>query len=65
MTNKTVFTPNYKWADKVFNSSDLAKNFEVEETDFDPNTGNHYYISETSEVAVVTPDGLVMLEDKI
>lgn len=54
---------NWEWADALFEGSDWADIFQVEETEYNPVTGNHVYTNERGVSIVVTPEGNCVLGD--
>lgn len=61
-------TTNWILADALFLESEFAKDFDVDDTDFDPLTGHYHYLSTTGESFVrVTLDGKVreIIEDNL
>lgn len=55
-----TFTADWSWADEIFNGSDFADIFEVEDSDFNPETGEYSYFDEAGNRIVIDQDGNVL-----
>lgn len=52
---------NWKWADELIEGSDFAETFEVEDSNYDPDTDTHFYFNPSNMCLAVTPDGDVVI----
>lgn len=56
-----MFAKDWRKADRLFYSSEIGQGFEVDDRQFDPQTGDHNYISPEGDIVAVTQSGAVEL----